>query len=402
MTEDRLPLAELLAKAGDGDFLRSVAEAVVQLLMETDVDGLIGAGRHERTVDRSTYRNGYRDRALDTRLGSLQLRIPKLRQGSYFPPFLEPRKTSEKALVAVIQEAWIGGVSTRRVDELVQAMGLAGISKSTVSKLCKDIDDRVNVFLDRPLVGDWPYLWLDATYLKQREGGQIRTVAVIVAVAVTTDGKREIVGLHIGPSEAETFWSTFLKSLVRRGLRGVKLVISDAHEGLKAATRRVLGSTWQRCRVHWMRNAQAYVTKGQQNMVSAALRQAFIQADHQSSSQTMRHVADQLRGKWPKLGTFIDESEADVLAYMNFPVQHRVKLHSTNPIERLNKEIKRRADVVGIFPTEGSIIRLIGAVLLEANDEWQLQHRYMQTEAMAELTPPTIDGVSNQLSAEAA
>jgi len=402
MTEDRLPLAELLAKAGDGDFLRSVAEAVVQLLMETDVDGLIGAGRHERTVDRSTYRNGYRDRALDTRLGSLQLRIPKLRQGSYFPPFLEPRKTSEKALVAVIQEAWIGGVSTRRVDELVQAMGLAGISKSTVSKLCKDIDDRVNVFLDRPLVGDWPYLWLDATYLKQREGGQIRTVAVIVAVAVTTDGKREIVGLHIGPSEAETFWSTFLKSLVRRGLRGVKLVISDAHEGLKAATRRVLGSTWQRCRVHWMRNAQAYVTKGQQNMVSAALRQAFIQADHQSASQTMRHVADQLRGKWPKLGTFIDESEADVLAYMNFPVQHRVKLHSTNPIERLNKEIKRRADVVGIFPTEGSIIRLIGAVLLEANDEWQLQHRYMQTEAMAELTPPTIDGVSNQLSAEAA
>ena len=402
MTEDRLPLAELLAKAGDGDFLRSVAEAVVQLLMETDVDGLIGAGRHERTVDRSTYRNGYRDRALDTRLGSLQLRIPKLRQGSYFPPFLEPRKTSEKALVAVIQEAWIGGVSTRRVDELVQAMGLAGISKSTVSKLCKDIDDRVNVFLDRPLVGDWPYLWLDATYLKQREGGQIRTVAVIVAVAVTTDGKREIVGLHIGPSEAETFWSTFLRSLVRRGLRGVKLVISDAHEGLKAATRRVLGSTWQRCRVHWMRNAQAYVTKGQQNMVSAALRQAFIQADHQSASQTMRHVADQLRGKWPKLGTFIDESEADVLAYMNFPVQHRVKLHSTNPIERLNKEIKRRADVVGIFPTEGSIIRLIGAVLLEANDEWQLQHRYMQTEAMAELTPPTIDGVSNQLSAEAA
>ena len=374
----------------------------MQLLMETDVDGLIGAGRHERTVDRSTYRNGYRDRAFDTRLGSLQLRIPKLRQGSYFPPFLEPRKTSEKALVAVIQEAWIGGVSTRRVDELVQAMGLAGISKSTVSKLCKDIDDRVNVFLDRPLVGDWPYLWLDATYLKQREGGQIRTVAVIVAVAVTTDGKREIVGLHIGPSEAETFWSTFLKSLVRRGLRGVKLVISVAHEGLKAATRRVLGSTWQRCRVHWMRNAQAYVTKGQQNMVSATLRQAFIQGDHQSSSQTMRHVADQLRGKWPKLGTFIDESEADVLAYMNFPVQHRVKLHSTNPIERLNKEIKRRADVVGIFPTEGSIIRLIGAVLLEANDEWQLQHRYMQTEAMAELTPPTIDGVSNQLSAEAA
>ena len=249
MTEDRLPLAELMAKAGDGDFLRSVAEAVVQLLMETDVDGLIGAGRHERTGERTTYRNGFRDRTLDTRLGSLQLRIPKLRQGSYFPPFLEARRTSEKALVGVIQEAWIGGVSTRRVDDLVQAMGLTGISKSTVSKLCKDIDDRVNAFLERPLVGDWPYLWLDATYLKQREGGRITSVAAIIAVAVNTEGKREIIGLHIGPSEAETFWATFLKSLVRRGLRGTKLVISDAHEGLKAAIRRVMGSTWQRCRV---------------------------------------------------------------------------------------------------------------------------------------------------------
>lgn len=261
MTEDRLPLVELLAKAGDADFLRSVAEAVVQLLMETDVEGLIGAGRHERSGDRTTYRNGYRDRTLDTRLGSLQLRIPKLRQGSYFPPFLEPRKTSEKALVAVIQEAWIGGVSTRRVDDLVQAMGLAGISKSTVSKLCKDIDDRVNAFLDRPLVGDWPYLWLDATYLKQREGGRIVSVAAIIAVTANTEGKREIVGLHIGPSEAETFWATFLKSMVRRGLHGVKLVISDAHEGLKAAIRRVVGASWQRCRVHWMRNALSYVPK---------------------------------------------------------------------------------------------------------------------------------------------
>ena len=402
MTEDRLPLAELMAKAGDGDFLRSVAEAVVQLLMETDVDGLTGAGRHERTGDRTTYRNGYRDRTLDTRLGSLQLWIPKLRQGSYFPLFLEPRRTSEKALVAVIQEAWIGGVSTRRVDDLVQAMGLAGISKSTVSKLCKDIDDRVNAFLERPLVGDWPYLWLDATYLKQREGGRITSVAAIIAVAVNTDGKREIVGLHIGPSEAETFWATFLKSLVRRGLRGTKLVISDAHEGLKAAIRRVMGSTWQRCRVHWMRNAQSYVPKGQQNMVAAALRQAFLQPDRPSASQALRHVADQLRSKWPKLAAFIDESETDVLAHMDFPASHRAKLHSTNPLERLNKEVKRRADVVGIFPNEGSIIRLIGAVLLEANDEWQLQHRYMQTEVMAELTPPLIDAVPPQLSTVAA
>jgi putative transposase len=386
MTDARLPLAELLEKAGDGDFLRSVAEVVLQLLMEADVEGLIGAARHERTAERQTYRNGYRDRALDTRLGTLQLRVPKLRTGpSYFPPFLEPRKTSEKALVAVIQEAWIGGVSTRRVDELAQAMGLAGIDKSRVSRLCKEIDERVNAFLDRPLAGEWPYLWLDATYLKVRDGGRIVSVAAIIAVAVDTEGKREIVGLHLGPSEAETFWTTFLKALLRRGLKGVKLVVSDAHEGLKGAIRRVLGATWQRCRVHWMRSALAHVPKGQQTVVAAALRQAFLQADRASAHQAWRQVADQLRPRWPRLAALMDESEHDVLAYLGFPAQHRVKLHSTNPLERLNKEVKRRADVVGIFPGEASIVRLIGAVLLEANDEWQLQHRYMQVEAMAEL-----------------
>ena len=213
MTDETLPLAELLAKSGDSDFLRTVAETVLQMLMEADVEGLIGAGRHERTAERLNYRNGFRDRALDTRLGTLQLRVPKLRQGSYFPPFLEPRKTTEKALVAVIQEAWIGGVSTRRVDELVQAMGLTGISKSTVSKLCKDIDERVGAFLERRLEGEWPYLWLDATYLRQREGGRVVSVAAIIAVACNAEGKREIIGLHIGPSEAETFWSAFLKTL---------------------------------------------------------------------------------------------------------------------------------------------------------------------------------------------
>ena len=227
-------------------------------------------------------------------------------------------------------------------------------------------------------------------------------MAAIIAVAANTDGKREIVGLHIGPSEAETFWSSFLKSLVRRGLRGTRLVISDAHEGLKAAIRRVMGSTWQRCRVHWMRNALSYVPKGQQSMVSAALRQAFIQPDRAAACQTLRHVADQLRAKWPRLGTFIDDSETDVLAHMDFPVQHRTKIHSTNPLGRLNKEVKRRADAVGIFPNEGAIIRLIGAVLLEANDEWQLQHRYMQTEPMAEFTPPLIDAAPTQISTEAA
>jgi putative transposase len=392
MTEDRLPLAELLQKAGDGDFLRAVAEAVVQLLMEADVEGLVGAGRHERSPERLNWRNGYRERALDTRLGTLQLRIPKLRQGSYFPPFLEPRKTSEKALVAVIQEAWIGGVSTRRVDDLVQAMGLGGIGKSTVSKLCREIDERVNAFLDRPLEGEWPYLWLDATYLKVREGGRIVSVAAIIAVAVDTEGRREIVGLHLGPSEAETFWSAFLKGLVKRGLRGVKPVVSDAPEGgLKHAIGEVLGATWQRCRVHWMRNALAHVPKGQQTMVAAALRQAFLQADQVNARQVWRQVADQLRPRWPKLAALMDESEHDVLAYMGFPAQHRAKLHSTNPLERLNKEVKRRADVVGIFPSEPSIVRLIGAVLLEQNDEWQLRHRYMQVEAMAELASPAAE-----------
>jgi putative transposase len=402
MTDDRMALMELMQKGEDGDFLRAIAEAVLQLLMEADVESVIGAGRHERSPERLNYRNGHRARTLDTRLGPLQLRIPKLRQGSYFPPFLEPRKTSEKALVAVIQEAWIGGVSTRRVDDLVQAMGLTGISKSQVSKLCKDIDERVGAFLDRPLEGEWPYLWLDATYLRQRDGGRIVTVAVIVAMAVNTDGRREIIGLHVGPSEAETFWSTFLKKLVKRGLTGVQLVISDSHEGLKRAIGRVLGSTWQRCRVHWMRNALAHVPKGQHTVVAAALRQAFLQPDAAAARQTWRQVADQLRPRWPKLATLMDESEHDVLAYLTFPAQHRTKLHSTNPLERLNKEVKRRADVVGIFPNEASIVRLIGAVLLEQNDEWQVMHRYMQVEAMVELLTPTAGAEPMQLPPKAA
>jgi hypothetical protein len=254
MTEDRMALIEAMQKADDGNFLRALAETVLQIIMDADVEALVGAGRHERSDGRLTYRNGYRDRTLETRLGSLNLRIPKLRQGSYFPGFLEPRRTVEKALVSVIQEAWIGGVSTRRVDELVQAMGMTGISKSSVSKLCKDIDERANGFLNRPLTGEWAYLW--PTYLKVRAAGRIVSVAAIIAVAVNTEGRREIVGLHIGPSEAEVFWSDFLKSLKARGLAGIKLVISDAHEGLKAAIARVLGATWQRCRVGLLKKSE--------------------------------------------------------------------------------------------------------------------------------------------------
>jgi putative transposase len=393
MTKSSMDLSELLAKHDQGDFQRAVAEAVLQLLMEADVEGLIGAGRHERADGRTTWRNGYRERSLDTRLGTLNLKVPKLRQGSYFPGFLEARKTSEQALVAVIQEAWIGGVSTRRVDELAQAMGLSGISKSTVSKLCKDIDERVGEFLNRPLEGEWPYLWLDATYLKARQGGRIVSVAAIIAVAANTDGRREIIGLGIGPSEAETFWMDFLRSLKARGLTGVKLVVSDAHGGLKAAIARVFEATWQRCRVHWIRNALAHVSKGQHTVVAAAIRQAFDQPDRKQAGDMWRHVADQLRGRWPRLAELMDDSEHDVLAYMAFPRQHRTKLHSTNPIERLNKEVKRRADVVGIFPNEASIMRLIGAVLFEQNDEWQTQNRYMQVEAFAKIDVEEVDPI---------
>jgi putative transposase len=260
----------------------------------------------------------------------------------------------------------------------------------------------VGGFLERPLEGEWPCLWLDATYLKVREGGRIVSVAAIIAVAVDAEGRREIVGLGLGPSEAEPFWSAFLKGLVRRGLKGVRLVVSDAHEGLKHAIAKVLGATWQRCRVHWMRNALARLPKGQHSMAAAALRQAFSQPDGDTARQAWRHLADQFRPRWPRLAALMDESEHDVLAYMAFPAQHRAKLHSTNPLERLNKEVKRRADVVGIFPNEASITRLIGAVLLEQNDEWQLRHRYMQVEAMAELTAPTPDAELAQIPPKAA
>lgn len=386
MTEESMRLIEVVQKSDDGDFLKMIAETALQRIMDADVDNMIGAARHERSPDRLTYRNGYRERSLETRLGTLDLKVPKLRAGpAYFPPFLEPRRTVEKALTAVVQEAWISGVSTRRVEDLVQAMGMSGISKSQVSKLCKEIDDRVGSFLDRPLEGEWPYLWLDATYLKQREGGRIISVAVIIAVAVSTDGRREIIGMKVGLSEAAPFWIDFLRSLTRRGLKGVKLVISDAHEGLKKAIQQVLGATWQRCRVHTMRNLLARVPKAQQSRVATAIREVFVQPTHEKARDLWRTIAASAHNSLPKLAQAMEEAEDDVLAYMNFPKAHRTKLHSTNTLERLNREVKRRADVVGIFPNEASILRLIGAVLLEANDEWSLQHRYISLEPFNDL-----------------
>jgi len=315
-----------------------------------------------------------------------------LRKGSYFPGFLEPRRMAEKALAAVVQEAYVQGVSTRSVDELVQAMGMSGISKSQVSRLCAEIDDKVKTFLQRPLEGDWPYLWIDATYVKVRQNGRIVSVAVIVAVGVNSDGRREVLGMDIGPSEAETFWTAFLRKLARRGLRGVKLVISDAHEGIKAAVAKVLHASWQRCRVHFMRNVLAHAGRQGRRVVSAFIGTAFAQDDAKSAKAQWRRVADQLRPKLPKLAAFLDEAETDVLAYMSFPAQHRVKLHSTNPLERLNGEIKRRTDVVGIFPNEEAITRLVGAILLEQNDEWAVQRgRYMTLETIAPIgDDPTV------------
>jgi putative transposase len=387
MTNETMNLQALLEKTTDPDFLREMIGFTAQRLMALEVETLTGAAPGVRSADRLNQRNGYRDRDWETRAGTVELRIPKLRKGSYFPGFLEPRRMAEKALTAVIQEAYIQGVSTRSVDDLVQAMGMSGISKSQVSRLCGEIDERVQTFLTRPLEGDWPYVWLDATYVKVRQAGRIVSVAVIVAIGVNNDGRREVLGMDIGPSEAETFWTEFLRKLTRRGLRGVKLVISDAHEGLKAAVSRVLNATWQRCRVHFMRNLLAHSGRNGRRLTAAFVGTIFAQENKAAAKQQWRKVVNQLAPSLPKLAVFMDEAEEDVMAYMHFPATHRMKLHSTNPIERLNGEIKRRTNVVGIFPNEEAVTRLVGAILLEQNDEWAVQRgRYMTLETIAPLS----------------
>ena len=389
---DGVTLLEYLRKVGvdlEGDFLSQGTQLLAQLAIEFEAEQQIGAGRYERSPERTTYRNGHRERVWETRVGEIPLRIPKLREGSYLPSLLEPRRRAEKALLAVVQAAYVQGVSTRKVDELLQALGLTGIDKSKVSRICLELDVFVDAFRNRPLEGSYPYLWLDALYLKVRQDHRIVSQALIVAIAVRDTGDREILGVSLGQSEEYAFWLDFLRGLARRGLKGVQLVTSDAHEGLKAAVEQVLaGSTWQRCRVHFMRNVLAHIPKGSKSVVAAALRTIFAQPDRAAATQQLREVVKAMASRWPRGADVVARAEEDVLAYMAFPVEHWTRIYSTNPLERLNEEVKRRTNVVGVFPDEASVLRLVGSVLIEVWDDWQVGRRYFSQESMRRLSEP--------------
>jgi putative transposase len=366
------------------DVVREALSWFCQALMEGEVSELIGAGLGERTEDRATWRNGYRSRRWDTRAGEIELQLPKLRQGSYFPSFLEPRRRSERALLAVVQQAYVCGVSTRRVDQLVESLGLR-ISRSEVSRICAALDEQVSAFRERPLEGDYVYLWLDAKVEKVRDGGRVRRKALVIAHGVHETGRREILGIAVGEAETEAFWMAFLRSLVKRGLSGVQLAISDAHPGLKAAIAKVLGAPWQRCSVHFLRDCLGHARKDQHGLLAALIRPIFNQADGAAARDALSAAVAQLDGRLDKVATLLEDAEDDILAFYAMPSEHWTKIRSTNPLERFNKEIGRRTDVVGIFPDDASLIRLAGMLCIEQNDEWLVGRRYLSARAMEPL-----------------
>jgi putative transposase len=376
-----------LLEQDDVDALREGVRVLAQAVMETEVSSQIGAAPYERSTERLAYRNGYRTRRWDTRVGTIELKIPKVTAGAYFPSLLEPRRRAEKALHAVVVEAYVKGVSTRKVDDLVRALGIDGISRSEVSRICKALDDEVRGFLGRPIETECPYVWLDATFHKIRETGRVVSVATVVAIGVTTTGERTVLGAQTGPSEDHQFWVAFLRTLVKRGLRGVRLVISDAHEGLRQAIAKVLaGASWQRCRVHFMRNLLSTVPKQAQDAVAAIVRTVFSQPDHASAMTQLHDVARMLSERFPQAAELLEDASEDVLAHLHFPREHRRRLHSTNPLERLHKEIKRRTRVVGIFPNRDSLMRMVGTLLAEQDDEWQvMDRRYFSLGSMTKI-----------------
>jgi putative transposase len=385
-------LAELVTELGGDEvrfLFRDLVEKALQELIDAELTEAIGAEPHERTETRTNRRNGARPRVLSTPAGDIELRIPKVREGAFFPSLLEPRRRVDRALWAVIMTAYVTGTSTRKVDDLVRALGVSsGISKSTVSRICEQLDEEVAAFRDRALDHiEFPYVFVDATYLHGRKDHRVVSRAVVVATGVAADGNREVLDLDVGDTEDEVFWTTFLRRLRKRGLHGVVLVISDAHTGLKNAIRKTFsGASWQRCRVHFMRNLLARVPKGHSEMVAATVRTVFAQPDPTSTRDQLRLVADSFRERYPAVSDLLLEPEADVTAYASFPQPHWKKIWSTNPLERLMREIKRRADVVGIFPDDNSILRLVGSVLSEQHDEWQVtDRRYLGEESMAHI-----------------
>ena len=394
MAKERMDVLELLRKEAadaDLDFLREGLRVLMQAVMEAEVVRKTGAGLGERSPDRLTHRNGYRSRPWDTRVGTLELQIPKVREGSYFPSLLEPRRRSERALLAVVQQAYVEGVSTRRVEDLVQALGCEGISKSQVSRICQELDGVVGPFLGRPLDGGpYPYLWLDALTQKVREDGRIVNVSVVVATAVNGEGKREVLGIDVGTSEDGAFWLAFLRSLVARGLGGVELVTSDAHQGLKDAIATVFaGASWQRCRTHFMTNLLSKVPRRAQPWVATMVRTIYQQPSAEDVHGQHARMVGMLDERFPQAAALLADAGPDILAFTAFPVAHWQQVWSNNPQERLNKEIRRRTDVVGIFPNRAAVQRLIGAVLAEQHDEWQVARRYLSTPVVDEGTQHT-------------